>query len=81
MNSNVKNVKTPLNPSASGVAGKIRAPALPAAVKKAKSSYRHFHLLPPVRVRTWEALQPHNHVHQHQTAVFRELDLCSRALY
>ena len=57
--------------------GKIRAPALPAAVRKAKSSYPHFHLFLPVRV--WEAVRPQHRAHH--TAVFREVDLCSRALY
>ena len=77
MNSNVKSVETPLNPSAFGAQGKIRAPALPAAVKKARNCYPHFHLLLPVRA--WEAVRP-QHRARH-TAVFRELDLCSRALY
>ena len=79
MNSNVKNVETSLNPSAFGAPGKIRAPALPAAVKKAKNYYPHFHLFLPVRALGWEAVRPQHHVHH--TAVFRELDLCSRALY
>ena len=79
MNLNVKNVETSLNPSAFGAPEKIRAPALPAAVKKAKNCYPHFHLLPPVRASTWETARPHHRAHH--TAVFREVDLCSRALY
>jgi len=79
MNSNAKSVETSLNPSAFGAPGKIRAPALPAAVRKAKNSYLHFHLLLPVRASVWEAVRPHHRVHH--TGVFRELDLCSRALY
>jgi len=79
MNSNVKSVETPLNPSAFGAPGKIRAPALPAAVRTAKNCYPHFHLFLPVRASAWEAVRPQHHVHH--TAVFRELDLCSRALY
>ena len=79
MNSNVKSVGPPLNPSAFGAPGKIRAPALPAAVKKAKNSYPHFHLFLPVRAWVWEAVRAQHRAHH--TAVFRELDLCSRALY
>ena len=79
MNSNAKSVEPPLNPSAFGAPGKIRAPALPAAVKKAKSSYRYFHLLLPVRAWAWEAVRPQHRAHH--TAVSRELDLCSRELY
>ena len=79
MNSNAKSVGTSLNPSAFGAPGKIRAPALPAAVRKAKNSYLHFHLLLLVRASVWEAVRPHHRAHH--TAVFREVDLCSRALY
>jgi len=81
MNSNARSVETPLNPSAFGAPEKIKAPALPAAVKKAKSFYPHFHLLLPVHVRIWETTRIRHRAHQHQTAAFRELDLCSRALY
>ena len=79
MNSNAKSVESPLNPSAFGAPEKIRAPALPAGVKKAKSSYQYFHLLLPVRAWAWEAVRPQHRAHH--TAVFRERDLCSRALY
>ena len=79
MNSNAKSVETSLNPSAFGAPGKIRVPALPAAVKKAKNCYRYFHLLLPVRAWVWEAVRPQHRAHH--TAVFRELDLGSRALY
>ncbi len=81
MNSNARSVTTPLNPSAFGTPGKIRAPALPAVVKKAKSNYLYFHLfLPiPVHVWIWEAAQTHHRAHLR--AVFREADLYSRALY
>jgi len=79
MNSNVNSVETPLNPSAFGPPGKIRAPALPAGVKKAKNYYPHFHLLVPVRALIWEAVRPQHRAHH--TAVFREADLCSRELY
>ena len=79
MNSNVKSAGTPLNLSAFGAPGKIRAPALPAGVKKAKNYYPHFHLLVPVRAWIWEAVRPQHRAHH--TAVFREVDLCSRALY
>ena len=79
MNSNARSVETPLNPSAFGAPGRIRAPALPAAVKKAKSYYPRFHLLPPVRVWIWEAVRPHHRAHH--TADFREADPCSRALH
>ena len=79
MNSNAKSVDTPLNPSAFGAPGKIRAHALPAVVRKAKNCYPHFHLLLPVPAWAWEAVRPQHHAHR--TAVFRELDLCSRALY
>jgi len=79
MNLNAKSVATSLNPSVFGAPGKIRAPALPVAARKAKNSYPHFHLLLPVRAWAWEAARGQHHVHH--TAVFRELDLCSRALY
>ncbi len=78
MNSNVKSVEPLLNPYAFGALGKIRAPALPAAVKKAKNCYPYFHLLFPVRAWAWKVVQPQHRAHH--TAVFREVDLCSRAL-
>lgn len=79
MNSNAKSVETPLNPCAFGAPGKIRAPALPAGVKKAKNCYPHFLLFLPVRASILEAVRPQHRAHH--TVVFRELDLCSRALY
>jgi len=78
MNSNARSVDTSLNPSAFEALGKIRAPALPAAVRKAKNYYPHFHLWLPVRAWAWEAVQPQHRAHH--TAVFRELDMYSRAL-
>ena len=79
MNLNAGSVKTPLNRSAFGPQAKIRAPALPAGVKKAKNYYPHFHLLLPDRAWIWEAARPHHRAHH--TAVFHEVDLCSRELY
>jgi hypothetical protein len=79
MNSNAKSVETSLNPSAFGAPGKIRAPALLAGVKKAKNYYPHFLLFPPVRAWVWEAVRPQHRAHR--MAVFREVDLYSRALY
>lgn len=79
MNSNAKSAETPLNPYAFGALAKIRAPALPAAVRKAKNCYPRFHLLLPVPAWAWEAVRPQHRAHH--TAVFRELDLGSRALY
>ena len=79
MNSNAKSVGPPLNPCAFGAPGKIRAPALPAAVRKAKNYYLRFHLLLRVPASVWEAVRPQHRAHR--MAVFREVDLCSRALY
>ena len=79
MNLNAKSVETPLNRSAFEAPAKIRAPALPAAVRKAKNSYPHFHLLLPVPASVSQAVRLHHRVHH--TVVFPELDMCSRALY
>ena len=81
MNLNARSVETPLNLSAFGTQAKIKGPALPAAMKKAKNYYPRFHLFPPVPVHVWiwEAAQTHHRAHLR--AVFREADLYSRALY
>ena len=72
MNSNVKNAGPFMNPSASALLGKTKAPALRAGGMTAKSNCPPS--LPPVRVRVWiwGALQLP--VPAHQAAGFPERD-------